>query len=149
MLQVYAQSKMMIRQEMNIHWKDWYRSWNSNTLATWCKELTHRKRPWCWERLKAGGEQDDRGWDGWMVSLTRRTWVWANSRRWWLTEKLAYCSPWGCRVRSDWLNWTVGYQLVSGKLENWLVWEQSQRIWCQICCELKTVHSTPFLKTLC
>ena len=40
-------------------------SWNSNTLATWCKELTHWKRPWCWERLKAGGEGDDRGWDGW------------------------------------------------------------------------------------
>ena len=45
-------------------WKDWCWSWNSNTLATWCKELTHLKRPWCWERLKAGGEGDDRGWDG-------------------------------------------------------------------------------------
>ena len=41
---------------------------NSNTVATWCKELTHWKRPWCWERLKAGGEGDDRGWDGWMAS---------------------------------------------------------------------------------
>ena len=41
---------------------------NSNTLATWCEELTHWKRPWCWERLKAGGEGDDRGWDGWMAS---------------------------------------------------------------------------------
>ena len=40
----------------------------ANTLATWCKELTHLKRPWCWERLKAGGEGDDRGWDGWMAS---------------------------------------------------------------------------------
>ena len=40
----------------------------TNTLATWCKELTHLKRPWCWERLKAGGERDDRGWDGWMAS---------------------------------------------------------------------------------
>ena len=38
---------------------------NFNTLATWCEELTHWKRPWCWERLKAGGEEDDRGWDGW------------------------------------------------------------------------------------
>ena len=38
--------------------------WNSNTLATWCEKLTHWKRPWCWERLKAGGEGDDRGWDG-------------------------------------------------------------------------------------
>ena len=44
-------------------------SWNSNTLSTWCEELTHLKRPWCWERLRAGGEGDDRGWDGWIGSL--------------------------------------------------------------------------------
>ena len=49
---------------LNIHWKDWCWSWNSNNLATWCKELIPWKRPWCWERLKAGGEGDDRGWDG-------------------------------------------------------------------------------------
>ena len=54
----------------------------SNTLATWWEELTHWKRPWCWDRLKAGGEGDDRGWDGWMASPTRWTWVWAVSRRW-------------------------------------------------------------------
>ena len=47
-------------------WKNWCWSCNSNTLATWCKELTHCKRPWCWERLKAGREGDDRGWDRWM-----------------------------------------------------------------------------------
>ena len=45
-------------------WKDWCWRWNSNTLATWCEELTYLKRPWCWERLKAGGEGDDKGWDG-------------------------------------------------------------------------------------
>ena len=45
---------------LNIHWKDWCWSWNSNTLATWCEELTHWRRPWCWERLKAGREGDDR-----------------------------------------------------------------------------------------
>ena len=50
---------------LNIHWKDWCWSWNSNILGTWCKELTHWKRPWCWEILKAGGEGDDRGWDAW------------------------------------------------------------------------------------
>ena len=54
----------------------------SNTLANWCKELTHWKRSLCWERLKVGGEGDDRGWDGWMASLTRWTWVWANSGSW-------------------------------------------------------------------
>ena len=56
------------------HWKDWCWSWNSNTWAIWCKELTHWKRPWCWERLKAGGERVDRGWDGWMV-WTQTEWM--------------------------------------------------------------------------
>ena len=72
---------------LNIHWKDWRWSWNSNTLATWGKERTHWKRPWCWEGLRAGGEGDDRGWDGWMASLAQWTWVWASSRRWWRTGK--------------------------------------------------------------
>ena len=69
------------------HWKDWCWSWNSNTLATWCKELTHCKRPWCWERLKAGGEADDRGWDAWMASQTQWTWIGESSRSWWWTGK--------------------------------------------------------------
>ena len=43
--------------------------------------LLHWKKPWCWEKLKVGGKGDGRGWDGWMASLTQRTWVWANSRR--------------------------------------------------------------------
>ena len=64
----------------------WYWSWNSNTLATWCKELTHWQRPWCWERLKAG-EGDDRGWDGWMASPILWTGVWASSGSWWWTGK--------------------------------------------------------------
>ena len=71
------------------YWKDWCWRWNSNTLATWCKELTYLKGPWCWERLKAGGEGDDRGWDGWMASLTQWTWVWASSGSWWWTGKPA------------------------------------------------------------
>ena len=69
------------------YWKDWCWSWNSNTLATWCKQMTPWKRPWCWERLKAGGEGDNRGWDGWMASLTWWTWVWVNSGSWWWTGK--------------------------------------------------------------
>ena len=64
---------------LNIHWKDWCRS--SNTLATWCEELTHWKRLLLKERLKAKGEEGDRGWDGWMASLTQWTWVWENCRR--------------------------------------------------------------------
>ena len=92
---------------LNIHWKDWCWSWISNTLATWYEELSPWKRPWCWKRLKAGGEGDDRGWDGWMASLTRWTSVWANSRSWWWTGKLVCCSPWGRREldTTEQLNW--------------------------------------------
>ena len=56
--------------------------------------------PWCWERLKAEGEGDDRGWDGWMVSMTWWTWVWASSGSWWWTGR-----PGAQRVGHDWLNW--------------------------------------------
>ena len=58
-----------------IRWQYWCWSWNSNTLATWCKEPTHLKRHLCWVRLKAGGEEDDREWVGWMASLTQWTWI--------------------------------------------------------------------------
>ena len=61
--------------------KDWCWRWSSNTLATWCNEPTHWKRPWYWERLGAKGEGSSRGWDGWMASLTQRTWIEANSGR--------------------------------------------------------------------
>ena len=89
---------------INIHWKDWCWSWNSDTLATWCEELTHLKRPWFWERLKVGGKGDDRGWDGWMASPTRWTWVWVSSGRWWWTGKPGVLQPMGSqRVRHDWV----------------------------------------------
>ena len=74
-------------------------------MATWCKELTHWKRPWCWERLKVG-EGDDRGWDVWMASLTWWTWVWASSGRWWWTGKPGLLQSMGLqRVRHDWTEW--------------------------------------------
>ena len=86
-----------------IHWKDW--CWSSNTLATWCKELTHWKRPWCWERWRAGGEGYERGWDGWMASLTQRTWVWANVEKRWKTGKPGVLQSMGShRVGHDWSN---------------------------------------------
>ena len=92
---------------LDVHWKDWYWSWNSNTLATWCEELTHLKRLWCWERLKVGGEGDDRGWDVWMASSTRWTWVLASSGSWWWTGKPSVL-PWGCKEldTTEQLNWT-------------------------------------------
>ena len=97
------------RSFLGVHWKDWCWSWNSNTLATWCEELTHLKRPWCWERLEAGGEEDDRGWDSWMASLTQWTWVWVNSGRWWWTGRPGMLQSMGSQtVGHDWvteLNW--------------------------------------------
>ena len=78
-------------------------SWNSNTLATWCRELTHLKRPWCWERLRAGEEGDDRGWDGWIASPTQWTWVWVDSRSWWWPGRPGVLQFMGSqRVGHDW-----------------------------------------------
>ena len=89
--------------QLNTHWKDWCWSWSSNTVATWCEELTHWKRPWCWERLKAGRERVDRGWDGWMASLTQ-TWVWASSGSWWWAGKPGVLQSMASqRVRHGWV----------------------------------------------
>ena len=91
------------------NWPIW--SWSTNTLTTWCEDLTLWKRPWCWERLKAGGEGDDRGWDDWMASPTWWTWVWASSRSWWWTEKPGMLQSMGSqRVGHDQvaeLNWPI------------------------------------------
>ena len=87
---------------LNIHCKDWCWSWNSNTLATWCEEPTHWKRPWCWERLK-GGNGDDRGWGGWMASPTQWTLIWVNSGSWWWTGRPGKLQSMGSqRVGHDW-----------------------------------------------
>ena len=92
-----------IQPVLGVHWKAWCWSWNSNILATWHKELTRLKRPWCWERLRAGEEGDDRGWDGWMASLTQWTWVWMNSRSWWWTGRPGVLWFMGLqRIRRDW-----------------------------------------------
>ena len=85
-------------------------SWNSNTLATSCEYLTHWKRPWCWEGLGAREEGDDRGWAGWMASLTWWTWIWVNSRSWWWTGRPGMLQFMGSqRIGHDWateLCWT-------------------------------------------
>ena len=99
------------RSVLGVHWKDWCWSWNSNTLATSCEELTCWKRPWCWEGSGAGGEGDDRGWDGWMASPTQWTWVWVNFRSLWRTGRPGVLQFMGSqRVGHDWateLNWKV------------------------------------------
>ena len=95
---------------LNTLWKDWCWSWNSNTLATWWEELSDWKRPWCWARLRAGEEGDDRGWDGWMASPTQWTWVWVNSGILWWTGRPGVLQFMGSqRIRHEWvteLNWT-------------------------------------------
>ena len=95
---------------------DWCWSWNSNTLATWWEELTHLKRPWCWERLRAGGEGDSRGWGGWMASLTQWSWARLNSGSWWWTGRPGALQSMGSqRVWHDWeteLNWTAIFCLI-------------------------------------
>ena len=92
-------------------WKEWCWSWNSSTLATWCKELIHWKRLWCWEQLKARGEGDDRGWDGWNASLTWWTRVWVDSGSLWWTG------------RSGML-WFVGLQRVGHNQATELNWTE-------------------------
>ena len=79
-----------------------------NTLATWCEELTHWKRPWCWERVKAGGEGHDRGRDGWMALLTWWTWVWASSGRWWRTGRPGVLHSMGWQRAG--YNWAIKQQ---------------------------------------
>ena len=110
---------------LNIHWKDWCWSWSSNTLATWCKEPTHWKRPRCWERSKAGGDGDDRGWDSWIAPLTQWTEFEQALRDGEGQGSLACCSPWGCRVRHNWMtepppprlfNWEVAEPRIRWRL---------------------------------
>ena len=95
-------------------------NWSSNILATWCKELTHWKRSWCWERLKSG-EGDYREWDGWMASLTWWIWVWVNSGSWWWTWRPGVLQSIGSqRVRYNWateLNWTESCHLTKSSPE--------------------------------
>ena len=118
---------------LNIRWKDWCWSWNSNTLATWCKELTHLKKPWCWERLRAGGEGDDRGWDGWMASPTQWTWVWVNSGSWWWTGRPGVLQSLGLqRVGHDWateLNWAELLSVYYGRFSGRSLSRQIESFW--------------------
>ena len=109
------------RSVLNIHWKDWCWSWNSNTVATWCEELTHLKRPWCWERLKTGREGDNRGWDGWMASPTRWTWVWVSSWSWSWTGRPGMRHSW-VRGESDITDWNELVERTWNWVQNLIYW---------------------------
>ena len=95
-----------------------------NTLATWCKEPTLWKIPWCWKRLKAGGKGDDREWDGWMTSPTRWTWVWVDSVSWWWTGRPGVLQSMASqRVRHNWeteLKWLTLSSLLFKK-QSWIL----------------------------
>ena len=86
-------------------------------FGPWFEELTHWKRPWCWERLKVGGEGDDRGWDGWMASLTRWTWVWASPGGWWWAGLPGVLQSMGSQRNGD--NWAteLTYESQKGWIE--------------------------------
>ena len=89
------------------------------SFATWCEEPTHWKRPWCWERLKVGGEGDDRGWDDWMASPTQWTWVWVNSGSWWWTGKPSVLkSMESQRVEHDWATELTDWRDTNLQLQN-------------------------------
>ena len=122
------------RSALGFLWKEWCWSWNSSTLATSCEELTHWKSLWCWEGFGVGGEGDDRGWDGWLASLTRWTWVWVNSR---IDDRKGGPACCDSRERvaksqtrlSNWteLNWTE-HTLKNQNPEHWLL-KILSRIW--------------------
>ena len=95
---------------------------NSSTLATSCEELTHWKGLWCWEGLGAAGEGYNRGFDGWIASLTRWTWVWVNSGSWWWTGRpgvVGFMAPQSRTRLSDWTE--LNTYLLSISLENVVV----------------------------
>ena len=99
----------------------------SNTLATWCKEMTHLKRPWCWERLKSRGEGDNREWNGWMASLTQWIWVEQTPRIGDGQGGLVCCSPWGHKEldTTEQLNWTEPWRCDhSPRARHPVVWSQ-------------------------
>ena len=118
------------RSALEFLWREWCWSWNSSTLATLWEELTHWKRLWCWERLGAGGEGDERGWDGWMALLIWWTWVSVNSGSWWWTGRPGMLRFMGSqRVGHNWatdLIWWSDMIEVSGNIA--ILWYAGYRL---------------------
>ena len=140
-------SPSLMKSVLGVHWKDWCWSWNSNILATWCEELTHLKRPWCWERLKAGGEGDDRGWDGWIASPTQQTGIWVNSRSWWWTGRPGMLQFMGLqRVGHNWeteLNWTKNSLTINSREVTGFVFIGRKCSWSNVISSVPMGHVLP------
>ena len=111
----------------------WNQSWifigrtdaEAESAILWLPDAKNSLENWCWERLKAGGERDDRGWDGWMASPTRWTWVWTSPGSWWWTGKSGVLQSIGLqKVGYAWateLNRTESYKTLN--LANYIsVW---------------------------
>ena len=98
-----------LKSTLSTRWQDWCWSWSSSILVIWREQPTHWKSPWCWERLRAEGEEGIRGWDGWVASPVQWTWTWANFGRWWGTGTRGLLQSMGSqRIWHDWLgNWTT------------------------------------------
>ena len=94
------------RSVLGVLWKDWWWSWNSNTLVTWWEELTHLKRPWCWERLKVGEGDEMVGWHHWLNGYEFEQALGADDGQ----GSLVCCSPWGRKEldTTERMNWTEG-----------------------------------------
>ena len=107
---VYTICQSLRNSTLNIHWKDWFWSWRSSSLATCCEEPTHWKKTLMWWKIEGRREGDDR-WDDWMASLTQWTWVGANSRRWWRMGKPGLLQSMGSGVTAR-HNWVTKQQQI-------------------------------------
>ena len=143
-----------MRSVLGVHWQDWCWSWNSNTLAKWVSEkLTHWKRLWCWERLRAGGEGDNRGWDNQMASLTQWTWIWVNCRSWWWTRRPGMLWLMGLqRVGLDWATELYWTELLSSAFHAFISFSSFSMHWAptEFSMEIQNLRSHPWaVKTVC
>ena len=101
-----AEEPVTVRNPVWFHLHEWSVNSERQSRMVFARGSEHLKRPWCWESLKAGGEGDDTGWDGWMASLTQWTWVWINSGSWWWTGRPGVLQSKGSQSWTQLSEWT-------------------------------------------